>query len=163
MHRIGAKNYKTRHDWRGRLSTGNCARDWDLIILPNGICTTQNPFLRMRRSKFTGILRYHLIFAGRPDIEIVKKKKKKKKKRICQILDFAVSSDHWIKLKEIKKRVKYLDLAREIKKIWNIKVAMIPIVIVMLGKDTKGMVKGMVKRNRRLGNNSWRPSNVQHH
>ena len=60
-------------------------------------------------------------------------------------MDFAVSSDHRIKLKEIKKRDKYLDLAREIKKIWNIKVAMIPIVIVMLGKDTKGMVKGMVK------------------
>ena len=44
-------------------------------------------------------------------------KKKKKKKRICKILEFAVPADHRIKLKECEKRDKYLDLAREWKKI----------------------------------------------
>ena len=39
-----------------------------------------------------------------------------KKKKICKIVDFAVPADHRIKLKECKKRDKYLDLARELKK-----------------------------------------------
>ena len=39
-----------------------------------------------------------------------------KKKRTCRIVDFAVPADHEVKLKESKKRDKYLDLARELKK-----------------------------------------------
>ena len=39
----------------------------------------------------------HLISARRLDLIIITKKKKK---RICKIVDFAVSSDHRIKLKE---------------------------------------------------------------
>ena len=38
------------------------------------------------------------------------------KKKTCKIVDFAVPSDHRIKLKECEKRDKYLDLARELKK-----------------------------------------------
>ena len=61
----------------------------------------------------------HLISARRPDlIKINKKKtnkKQKKKKRICRIVDFAVSADHRVKLKESEKKDKYLDLARELK------------------------------------------------
>ena len=38
------------------------------------------------------------------------------KKRTCQIVDFAILADHIVKLKECKKREKYLDLARELKK-----------------------------------------------
>ena len=38
------------------------------------------------------------------------------KKRICKIIDFAVPAEHRIKLKECKKKDKYLDLARELKK-----------------------------------------------
>ena len=41
---------------------------------------------------------------------------KKKKKRTCKIVDFAVSADHRIKLKESEKKDKYLDVAREFKK-----------------------------------------------
>ena len=60
----------------------------------------------------------HLISARRPDLIIIKKKKKKKKrKKICKIVDFAVPADHRIKLKEYEKRGKYLDLARELKKL----------------------------------------------
>ena len=52
-----------------------------------------------------------LISARRPDIIVIDKKKKKK--RTCKIVDFAVPGDHRIKLKESKKKYKYLDLARE--------------------------------------------------
>ena len=37
------------------------------------------------------------------------------------IVDFAVPADHKIKLKEGEKKDKYLDLARESKKLWNMK------------------------------------------
>ena len=39
-----------------------------------------------------------------------------KKKRTCKIVDFAVSVDHRIKLKECEKKDKYLDLVWELKK-----------------------------------------------
>ena len=52
-----------------------------------------------------------------------------KKKRICKIVDFAIPADHRIKQKEWEKKDKYLNLARELKKLWNMKVTIVPIVI----------------------------------
>ena len=51
----------------------------------------------------------------------------------------AVPADHRIKLKECEKRDKYLNLARELKKLWNMKVTIIPIVIGAFGTETKGL------------------------
>ena len=62
---------------------------------------------------------------------------------IIIIVDFAVLTDHRIKLKESEKRDKYLDLARELKKLWNIKVTIILIVIGAFGTVTKGSLKGL--------------------
>ena len=84
----------------------------------------------------------HLIPARRPGLIIIDKKKKKKE-RICKIVDFAVSVDHRINLKECEKMDKYLDLARELKKLWNMKVTIVPIVIDALGTITKGLLKGL--------------------
>ena len=55
-----------------------------------------------------------------------------------------VPTDHRIKPKECEKKDKYLDLARELKKLWNMKVAIVPIVIGALGTVTKGLLKGLV-------------------
>ena len=66
-----------------------------------------------------------------------KKKKKKKKKRTCRVVDFAVPADDRVKLQGSEKN-KYLDLARELKKLWSKKVMVIPIVIGALGKVTEG-------------------------
>ena len=63
--------------------------------------------------------------------------------RICKIVDFAVSADHRINLKESKKKDKYLDLARDIKKLWNMKVTIVPIVIGALDTVTKGLLKSL--------------------
>ena len=68
---------------------------------------------------------------------------RQKKKKICKIVDFAVPADHRIKLKECEKRDKYLDLARELKKLRNMKVTIIPIVIGAFGMVTKGLLKGL--------------------
>ena len=45
----------------------------------------------------------HLILAKWPDLVIVNNKTKKKKKRTFQIVDFAISADHRVKLKESEK------------------------------------------------------------
>ena len=58
-------------------------------------------------------------------------------------MDFAVSADHRIKLKESEKRHKYQDFAKELKKLWNIKMTVIPIVIGALGTVTKGLIQGL--------------------
>ena len=63
--------------------------------------------------------------------------------KICKILDFAVPADHRINLKEYEKKYKYLDLTRELKKLWNMKVTIVPIVIGPFGTVTKGSLKGL--------------------
>ena len=66
-----------------------------------------------------------------------------KKKKICKIVVFAVPADHRMKLKECKKRDKYLDLTRELKKLWNMKVTIIPLVIGAFCTVTKGLLNGL--------------------
>ena len=85
----------------------------------------------------------HLISPRRPDLIIIKKKRKKKKKRTCKIVDFAVLADHRIKLKESSKKDKYLNLARELKKLWNMQVTIISIVIGAFDTVTKELLKGL--------------------
>ncbi len=51
--------------------------------------------------------------------------------------------DHRINLKECEKKDKYLDLARELKKLWNMKVTIIPFVIGASGTVTKGLLKDL--------------------
>ena len=66
-----------------------------------------------------------------------------KNKRTCKIVDFAIPADHRIKLKECEKRDKFLDLAMELKNLWNMQVKIIPIVIGAFGTVTKGLLKGL--------------------
>ena len=65
------------------------------------------------------------------------------KKRICKIVDFAFPADHRIKLKECEKKDQYLDFAMELKKLWNMLVTIIPIVIGAFGTIIKGLLKGL--------------------
>ena len=58
-------------------------------------------------------------------------------------MDFAVSSDHRIKPKKSEKKDKYLDLVREMKKLWNMKVTIIPILFGAVRTVTKGFLKGL--------------------
>ena len=56
-------------------------------------------------------------------------------------MNFVILTNHRVKLKEGKKVDKYLELARELKKLWNMKVTVIPIVIGMPGTVAKGLVQ----------------------
>ena len=65
------------------------------------------------------------------------------KKRTYKTVDFAVPADRRIKLKGCEKKDKYLDLARDVKKLWNMPVTIIAIVIGAFGTVTKGLLKGL--------------------
>ena len=87
-----------------------------------------------------------IIPARQPDLVIVnnnKKKKRKEKKRTCRIVDFAVPTDHRVKLEESEKREKYVNIARELKKLWNMTVTVTPVVNGALSIVTKGTVLGL--------------------
>ena len=79
----------------------------------------------------------YLISARRPDLIVINNKKE----WTCKIVNFA---DHRVKLKENEKKDKYLDFARELKKLWNMKVMIIPITTSAFGTVTKGLLKGLV-------------------
>ena len=79
-----------------------------------------------------------LISERRPNLIIINQKK-----ITCRIVDFTVSADHRVKLKENGKEDKYLDHTRDLKKQWNMKGTITPTVIGALGKVTKGLVQGL--------------------
>ena len=71
----------------------------------------------------------HVIEARRPDLVLVDKE------RICKIIDFAVPGDSRIQDKD--KVEKYQELERELQKIWNVRVKIIPLVVGSLGAIPK--------------------------
>ena len=78
----------------------------------------------------------HLILARRLNQVMVKKKT-----RTCRIVEFAVSANHRVKLKETEKKDKYLDFVREVKKLCNIKVTVIPNVTGALRAVTRVLIQ----------------------
>ena len=69
---------------------------------------------------------------------------------------FSVPVDHRIKRKEYEKKDNYFNLAWDLKKLWNMKVTIIPFVIAAFSTVTKGLLKGLEIRGR------VRPSKLQH-
>ena len=79
----------------------------------------------------------HLILARRPDQVIINNKK-----RAFRMIDFSVLADYSVKIKESRKSDKSLDFARELKKkLWNMKMTVIPIVISTLGSILKDLMR----------------------
>ena len=58
-------------------------------------------------------------------------------------MDFAAPVDNRVKIKENKKRGNYVNLAWEIRKLWNMKVKVIAIVINALGVNLKHLERGL--------------------
>ena len=90
----------------------------------------------------------HLIMARRPDLVLLNKKKLN-----CRLVDFDILADHKVKIKESENISKYLDLAVELKNLWNMRVTVIPSVIDVLGMVPKDLgnrlneleIKGRIK------------------
>ena len=66
-----------------------------------------------------------------------------KKKITCHLVDFVVPADHRVKMKESEKIDKYLNLARELRKLWNMRVTVVSIVIGTLGTITSSLEKSL--------------------
>ena len=119
--KLAQMDYKVRHDWVAKVIHREICKKFKFDHV-NKWCM-HNPLLLLENDTHKlqwdfDIHTDHLISARRPDLIIINTKKKK----ICKIVNFAVSADHRIKLKECEKRDKYLDLSRELKKLWNMKV-----------------------------------------
>ena len=120
--KLEQKEYKTWHEWVGKvihweLRNFDHTNKW-YMYNPESVLKNETHKLLWDFEIQTD----HQISARRPDLIITKKEK-----RTCRIVDFAVLADHRVKLKECENRDKYLDLARELKKPWNMKVTIIPI------------------------------------
>ena len=74
----------------------------------------------------------HVIEAQRPDLVLIDEKE-----RSCKIIDFTVPGDSRIEEKEKDKIEKCQDLGRELQKIWNVKVKILPLVVGSLGAIPK--------------------------
>ena len=59
----------------------------------------------------------------------------------CQIIDFTILHETRVDDKEVEKIEKYLDLARELKKMWNMKVKVVPLVLGALGTHAEALEK----------------------
>ena len=139
---LAQKEYKTRHDWVGKVIHWEICKKFTLDHTNKRYMHNPAPVLENDTHKLQwdfDIQTDHLNSARRPDLIIINKKIK----RICKIVDFAVPADHRINLKECEKKDKYLNLARELKKLWNMKVTIVPIVISDFGSITNILLKGL--------------------
>ena len=112
--KLAQKKYKTRHDWMGKVI------HWEMC----------------KKFKFDHANKLYM-HNLKPVLENDTHK---------LLWDFDIQTDHLIsarRLKECEKRDKYLGLAREWKKLWNMKVIIISIVIGAFGTVTKGLLKGL--------------------
>ena len=135
--KLAQKEYKTRHDWVGKGINWEMCKKFKSDHANKWYMHNPAPVLENDTHKLLwdfNIHRDHRISARRPDLIIINKKT-----RICKTVDFIVPADHRIKLKECEKKDKYLDIARELKKLWNMKLTIVPIVIGAFGTITKGL------------------------
>ena len=128
--KLAQKEYKTRHDWMSKVIHWDM---WKKLKLdhtniwymhnPAAVHTNGSPNLGQKTRPYSY--------------------KQQQKKRPCKIVDFAVPADHRINLKESEKKGKYLNLAKELKKLWNMKVTIMTIVFGAFCTVTKGLLKGL--------------------
>ena len=113
--KLPQKDYKTRHEWVGKVI------HWELCKKLKFDHTTKW-YIEWDAYNSLGFWDTdHLILVRRRDLVIIKKKKKKK---TCRIV--AVQVEYRDKIKENEKRDKYLHLGRELRKLWNMRVTVIP-------------------------------------
>ena len=132
------KEYKAIHDWVGKVIHWEMCKKFKFHHVNKWYMHNPEPVLENDTHKLLWDFEIQTdpqILARRSDLIIINKKKK-----ICKIVDFAAPADRRIKLKESEKRDNYLDLARELKKLWNMKVKFMLIVIGAFGTVTKGLL-----------------------
>ena len=92
--------------------------------------------------------------ARRPDLIINNNNNNNKKKKNENLQNGRLCCPGWPQSKIESEKDKYLDLARELKKLWNMRVAIIPIVIRALGDVAKGLIREGLRNKCTSGDNS---------
>jgi len=77
---------------------------------------------------------YREFTANRPDIII-------KKQETCTLIDVAIPADRNVLQKEAEKKLKYKSLCIEIQRMWNLKCAILPVIIGATGTLTGSLRK----------------------
>ena len=132
--KLAQKEYKRRHDnlgkivhWkRGRKCNFEAGDKW-YEHQPESVLENEDYKILWDFSIQTD----RVIEARRQDLVVVDKE------RSCKIIDFAVPGDSRIEEKEKGKVEKYKDLGRELQKMRNVKVKIIPLVVGSLGSIPK--------------------------
>ena len=62
-------------------------------------------------------------------------------KDTCMLIDFAISGDRNVVIKEAEKILKYKDLTIEIQRMWNVKTKVIPVIMGATGTISKSFRK----------------------
>ena len=133
--KLAQKVYKRRHDNLGKVVHRKLARKCNFEAGDKWYEHNPESVLENEDYKILwdfSIQTNHLIETRRPDLVV-----DDKKERICKIIDFAVPGDSRIEEKEKDKIEKYRDLGRELQKIWNVKVKIIPLGVGSLGPILK--------------------------
>jgi hypothetical protein len=78
------------------------------------------------------------VTANRPDIII-----KNKKEKTCTLIDVAIPADRNVVQKEAENKLKFESLGKEIKRMWNSKCTIIPVIIVANGTVTRSLRKNL--------------------
>ena len=130
-----AQEYKRRHDNLGKIVHWKLARKCNFEAgdkwyehEPESVLENEDYKILWDISIHTD----HAIEAQRPGLVVVDKKE-----RSCKIIDFAVPGDSRIEEKEKDKIEKYQDMGRELQKIWDVKVKIIPSFVGSLGATPK--------------------------
>jgi len=133
--KLAQKEYKRRHDNLGKIVHWKIAKKCRFEVVDKWYEHEPESVLENEDYKILwdfSIQTDHVIEARRPDLVVVDKKD-----RTCKIIDVAVPGDSRIEEKEKEKIEKYQDPGRELKKIWNVRMKIIPLVVGSLGAIPK--------------------------
>ena len=119
------KEHKRRHDNLGKIVHWKLARKCNFEARDKWYEHEPESFSENEDYKILwdfSIQTDHVIEARRPDLVVADKKE-----RSCKIIDFVVPGDSRVEEKEKDKIEIYQDLGRELQKMWNVKVKIIPL------------------------------------
>ena len=128
--KLAQKGYKRRHDHLGKTVHWKLARKCNFEAGDKWYEHEPESVLENEDYKILwdfSIQPDHVIEARRPDLVVVDKE------RSCKIIDFAVPADSRVEEREKDQIEKYQDLGRELRKIWNVKVTIVPLVVGSFG------------------------------
>ena len=137
--KLAQKEYKRIHDWIGRRIHWKICRANGIHVKSRWYEHQTEAVIENDSCKLLwdfSVQKKHFITARRPDMSIIDKEHHE-----YQIIDFTIPYDTIVDDKEVEKIEKHLDLARKLKKVWNMKVRVVLFVVGALDTPAKALEK----------------------